>query len=96
MTDAEELFPGFASHAVRTGEVTIFARTGGHGPPLLLLHGYPETHVAWHRLAPELAQRFSLVIPDLRGYQPDRNTHCHDKHQVLVQVEDPSDRFPCR
>ena len=46
----------------------IFARTGGNGPPLLLLHGYPQTHVMWHRIAAALAERFSLVIPDLPGY----------------------------
>jgi haloacetate dehalogenase len=42
--------------------------TGGSGPPLLLLHGYPQTHVLWRKLAPRLAQDFTLVIPDLRGY----------------------------
>jgi haloacetate dehalogenase len=42
--------------------------TGGNGPPLLLLHGYPETHLCWHKVAPQLARRFTLVIPDLRGY----------------------------
>ncbi|MGD0119098.1 MAG: alpha/beta hydrolase, partial [Candidatus Binatus sp.] len=41
---------------------------GGSGPPLLLLHGYPQTHVIWHKVAPRLAERFTLVIPDLRGY----------------------------
>ena len=46
----------------------IFARIGGSGPPLLLLHGYPQTHVCWHKIAPELAREFTLVIPDLRGY----------------------------
>ena len=43
-------------------------RTGGAGPPLLLLHGYPQTHVCWHKIAPELARHFTLVVPDLRGY----------------------------
>ncbi len=46
----------------------IFARVGGKGPPLLLLHGFPQTHVMWHHLAPALAERFSLVIADLPGY----------------------------
>jgi haloacetate dehalogenase len=48
--------------------VEIYARTGGSGPPLLLLHGYPQTHVMWHRVAPELARYCTLVIADLRGY----------------------------
>jgi len=42
--------------------------TGGSGPPLLLLHGYPQTHAMWRKVAPRLAQDFTLVIPDLRGY----------------------------
>src|SRR5437899_1954273 len=40
----------------------------GKGPPLLLLHGYPQTHLAWHRVAPVLARSFTVVAPDLRGY----------------------------
>ncbi len=63
------LFPGFESLSVPTDEgVSIHALTGGSGPPLLLLHGHPETHAIWHKVAPELAKRFSLVLPDLRGY----------------------------
>jgi haloacetate dehalogenase len=49
-------------------DVEIFARTGGEGPPLLLLHGYPQTHLAWRLVAPLLAERFSVVAADLRGY----------------------------
>jgi haloacetate dehalogenase len=45
---------------------------GGSGPPLLLLHGYPETHMAWHRVAPVLAQRYTVVATDLRGYGDSR------------------------
>lgn len=48
--------------------VRIHASVGGAGPPLLLLHGYPQTHAMWHRVAPRLAQGFSVVAPDLRGY----------------------------
>lgn len=61
---------GFESGLHAAGEVELFARTGGHSgkPPLLLLHGYPQTHVMWHRVAQTLAPHFSLVIPDLRGY----------------------------
>ena len=43
-------------------------RHGGNGPPLLLLHGFPQTHVIWHKVAPQLAERYTLVMPDLRGY----------------------------
>ena len=62
------MFEGFATHTIRCGAATIHCRVGGVGPPLLLLHGFPQTHVHWHRLAPLLAREFSLVIPDLRGY----------------------------
>ena len=63
------MFEGFRSGRLRRGEnVEIFYRTGGSGPPLLLLHGYPQTHVIWHLVAPLLAQDFTLVLPDLRGY----------------------------
>jgi haloacetate dehalogenase len=65
---AADLFPGFASHWIDTAIGRIFARSGGSGPPLLLIHGFPQTHVEWHRIAPELARHFSLVIPDLPGY----------------------------
>ena len=63
------LFPGF--HAVRIEvetEVAINAVVGGSGPPLLLLHGHPQTHAIWHRVAPSLSERFTVVACDLRGY----------------------------
>jgi haloacetate dehalogenase len=68
MSDLEDLYPGFASHWIDTSAGRLFARMGGSGPPLMLLHGYAQTNVMWHRVAPELAQRFTLVIPDLPGY----------------------------
>ncbi len=63
-----ELFPGFAVHDVDVRETRLRARTGGSGPPVLLLHGYPQTHAIWHRMAGPLAQRFRVVLADLRGY----------------------------
>ena len=65
---AADLFPGFAERRIQTEAGEIYLRTGGSGPPLLLLHGYPQTHVCWHKIAPGLANHFTLVIPDLRGY----------------------------
>ncbi len=63
------MFEGFATHRMPTqGCEGIHLRTGGSGPPLLLLHGYPETHACWHAVAPLLADHYTLVIPDLRGY----------------------------
>ncbi|MDH8554909.1 alpha/beta fold hydrolase, partial [Klebsiella pneumoniae] len=67
MSDLADLFPDFKSEWISTRGGRIFARIGGNGPPLLLLHGYPQTHVMWHRVAPMLASRFTLVIPDLPG-----------------------------
>src|SRR5262245_48583098 len=64
-----DLFPGFAERRIETCDgIQIYLRTGGCGPPLLLLHGYPQTHAMWHKVAPELARHCMLVIPDLRGY----------------------------
>ena len=68
MSDLADLYPGFASEWINTSSGRIFARVGGKGPPLLLLHGFPETHVMWHRVAPQLADRFTLIIADLPGY----------------------------
>jgi haloacetate dehalogenase len=65
---SDGLFPGFRMFDVQTSETTIRLRTGGSGPALLLLHGYPQTHVLWHKIAPRLAQRFTVVAADLRGY----------------------------
>jgi len=63
------LFPQFRSIDVETdSQVTIHAVVGGDGPPLLLLHGHPQTHAIWHKVAPTLAQRFTVVACDLRGY----------------------------
>jgi haloacetate dehalogenase len=69
MSDLPDLFPGFAERRIETtGGIEIYLRIGGSGPPLLLLHGYPQTHVIWHKVAPELARHCTLIIPDLRGY----------------------------
>ncbi|HUG76676.1 MAG TPA: alpha/beta hydrolase [Burkholderiales bacterium] len=62
------IFEGFALEkiAIRAGELRL--RRGGSGPPLLLLHGNPQTHAMWHKVAPRLAERYTVVCPDLRGY----------------------------
>jgi haloacetate dehalogenase len=59
---------GFTTGRRAAGEVTLNVAVGGAGPPLLLLHGYPQTHAMWHRVAPALARRHTVVAPDLRGY----------------------------
>ena len=59
---------GFENRDVQVGDITVAASVGGSGPPLLLLHGYPQTRACWHRVAPGLARRFTVVAADLRGY----------------------------
>ncbi|WP_231755419.1 alpha/beta fold hydrolase [Bordetella sp. N] len=62
------LMTGFRYEKVRTAGAEINVAIGGEGPPLLLLHGNPLTHVSWHRIAPTLAKSYTVVAPDLRGY----------------------------
>jgi len=62
------VFDGFEEFDIATTGTTIHGRRGGEGPPVLLLHGIPETHLMWHRVAPQLAERFTVVAADLRGY----------------------------
>ena len=66
--DARMLLPGFRHRRCRTRGAEILFAAAGSGPPLLLLHGNPLTHVSWHKVAPRLAERFTVVVPDLRGY----------------------------
>ena len=63
-----DLFPGFVLERRRANGVEINVRHGGNGPPLLLMHGFPQSHAIWHRVAAPLARRYALVMPDLRGY----------------------------
>ena len=75
------MFTGFATKTftLKSG-VRIHARVGGSGPALLLMHGHPQSHVMWHRVAPQLAERFTVIAPDLRGYgdssRPDPGENC--------------------
>ncbi len=62
------MFDGFSVQRVRTQGGAIHLRRGGSGDPVLLLHGYPQTHAIWHQVAPRLARRFTVIVPDLRGY----------------------------
>ncbi|MGE3873099.1 MAG: alpha/beta fold hydrolase [Parvibaculaceae bacterium] len=62
------MFDGFETADVKTEETTIFLRRSGNGPPLLLLHGFPQTHLMWREVAPRLARCFTVVCADLRGY----------------------------
>lgn len=65
---SEILFPGFTRRRVTVAGNEINLMLGGGGPPVLLVHGYPQTHACWHAMAPALAERHTVVVPDLRGY----------------------------
>ena len=65
---SEQLFPGFRAQDIKTSGATIHLVSKGSGPPLLLLHGHPETHVTWHKVAPALTDAHTVIVPDLRGY----------------------------
>jgi haloacetate dehalogenase len=62
------MFDGFESIEIRTRDTTIFNRRSGGGPPVLLLHGFPQTHVMWREVAPLLARESTVICADLRGY----------------------------
>jgi alpha/beta hydrolase fold len=62
------MLAGFETAEVQTGETSIFVRWSGSGSPILLLHGFPQTHLMWRDVAPLLARRFTVVCADLRGY----------------------------
>jgi haloacetate dehalogenase len=88
------MFEGFEQAMIDTGEAVIRVRSGGEGPPVLLLHGIPETHVMWHKIAPRLAQDFTVVVTDLRGYgdsskPPSRPDHAPYSKRAMArdQVE---------
>ena len=89
-----DFFPGFRRQTVQTSGTSINVVSGGNGPPLLLLHGYPQTHILWRKLAPELSRNYTLVMPDLRGYGDSGKPAAGDKHinyskrsMALDQVE---------
>jgi len=94
MSADDILFPGFATRRITTSGAEIACVIGGKGPPLLLLHGYPQTHAMWHRVAPRLAERFTVVCSDLRGYgdsgKPaggERHINYSKRAMALDQVE---------
>ncbi|MFF0153497.1 alpha/beta fold hydrolase [Micromonospora sp. NPDC005203] len=62
------MFPGFTLDEIDVGPVRLRVRHGGAGSPVVLLHGHPRTHATWHRVAPLLAERHTVICPDLRGY----------------------------
>jgi haloacetate dehalogenase len=88
------LFPGFQTRKIQTSDVEIHTVHGGSGPPLLLVHGSPQTHVEWHKIAPRLAEKFTVVMTDLRGYgdsskPPGREDHSNYSKRAMAvdQIE---------
>jgi haloacetate dehalogenase len=75
-----KLLPGFKVHKVKTSGATLHTVVGGSGPPLLLIHGAPLTHLSWYRVAPELAKKYTVVAADLRGYGDSSKPEDGDKH----------------
>lgn len=71
----------FEERRILVGDAEIHLRVGGKGPPLLLLHGYPQTHVMWHRVAPQLAKGFTVVLADLRGYGRSKGPKADPEHR---------------
>ena len=85
-----DIMPGFTLTDIETSGARIRLRHGGAGPPLLLLHGNPLTHVSWHAVAPRLAQRFHVVAADLRGYgdssaPPEAPDHSNYSFRAMAQ-----------
>ena len=79
------MFEGFKRTSIETTGVEINLVHGGSGPAVLLLHGYPQTHVMWHKVAPALAERFTVVAPDLRGYGDSGKPASNGDHHVYCK-----------
>lgn len=75
-----QMFEGFETRRFSTSGCDISAVVGGGGPPLLLVHGYPQNHVMWHKVAPTLAEHFTVVAPDLRGYGDSSKPEADDEY----------------
>jgi len=93
-SDTTRFFPGFKSFDVTTSGATIHGVIGGSGPPLLLMHGAPQSHVSWRIVAPQFAKAHTVIVPDLRGYgdsskPPDGESHGNysKRAMALDQVE---------
>lgn len=85
------MFKNFRLKKIKLGEVDINYRIGGTGPPLLLLHGYPQTHVMWHKIAPKLAEEFTVIASDLRGYgdsSKPKTTENHEPYSKRAMAND--------
>ncbi|NPD19923.1 alpha/beta fold hydrolase [Alterinioella nitratireducens] len=84
--------PGFSQSLIEVGDVCLSVHQGGEGAPLILLHGFPQNHMAWEKLAPDLAKDFHCIIPDLRGYgdsdapADDADHHVYSKRAMAGDI----------
>jgi haloacetate dehalogenase len=79
-------FPGFQQERIRANGVALNVLHGGTGDPVLLLHGYPQMHLLWHKVAPRLAERYRVVVPDMRGYgDSEKPAAAPDDHEVYCK-----------
>ena len=86
------MFRGFTNRKIKTSGATINLVHAGDGPPVLLLHGYPETHAMWHKIAPDLARDYTVVCADLRGYGDSSRPASDDSHAAIeAMASRPSD-----
>jgi haloacetate dehalogenase len=81
------MFEDFSTFTIERNGVSLQCRTGGQGAPLLLLHGHPQTHAMWHRVAPDLAKRFTVVMMDLRGYGDSSRPEADATHAAYSKRE---------
>lgn len=81
------MFENFTAFTIERNGVSLQCRTGGQGAPLLLLHGHPQTHAMWHRVAPDLAKRFTVVMMDLRGYGDSSRPEADATHAAYSKRE---------
>ena len=81
------MFKVFAEFDIVRNGVRLHGRAGGQGAPLLLLHGHPQSHVMWHQVAPQLAEKFNVVMMDLRGYGDSGRPHADESHLAYSKRE---------
>jgi haloacetate dehalogenase len=76
------MLDGFDERRIATAGAELYVRVGGAGPPLVCLHGYPQSHLTWRKVAPTLAERYTVVLPDLRGYGASEIVASDDAHEA--------------
>ena len=76
------MLKNFISKKIKTTDALINTKIGGTGPPILLMHGYPQTHLMWHKIAPQLSKKFTVIVTDLRGYGDSSKPKTDNSHIV--------------